>query len=252
MSTGLQVLQPQQQHQQQQQYGFRSHHSPSSVRDAVLLTVPLDALQQLVLVRLGVLNLEKTDEIPHFGNADHWNAKVFLDLLDGRHVVTLLDAFLAIHSHNNANHCETLLCGDKVHGLPDGRPSCDYIIDDQHARLQFANDQAALSVVLHLFSVVCVGQVAAVLLVHSNGNRSRQRDSFVRRAEEAVELDARRDDGIGVELPELCERFASLEEPGVEEVWRRPSRLQCEGSESKDLLREREFHEAVRHCCRCG
>merc|ERR1740121_3190016 len=99
--------------------------------------------------------------------------------------------------------------------------------------------------VIRLFPVVGEGDVEAVLLVQGHGNCRCQDDALVRRPEEAVELQARRHNRIGIEHAQVCERPTCGEQAAIEEIWRLPAGLELEVPEPEHLPGQRNLHEPV-------
>ncbi len=94
--------------------------------------------------------------------------------------------------------------------------------------------------VLDLLSIEGDGHIAPIF-----GKPDRrcgyQWDTFVSGPEQLIELNARFEDRLGVELPQLAQRIAVIEQPSIEKVGGQASRLGHEFAEAQDLLGQCEF-----------
>ena len=149
--------------------------------------------------------------------------------------VVFLHAFLSIERDHYPGRDAATLADDRQ-CLADRGAGGDHVIDDQHApALQRRADQAAaLAVRLGFLAVECQRQVAAAARVLA-GQRGRQRDALVGRAEQQVEVQACRFDRVGVAAGEFRECDAGVEAPGIEEIRAVASRFQRELAEAQCL-----------------
>ena len=93
-----------------------------------------------------------------------------------------------------------------------------HIVDDQHTALQRRTHQAAaFAVVFGFFAVVGKRHVAAQARQFDRHGRA-QRDAFVRRAKNHVELDAAGHQSFCIELRESAEFGAIVKQARVEKV----------------------------------
>src|SRR5262249_19674716 len=106
-----------------------------------------------------------------------------------------------------------------------------------------ADDVAALAVVLRFFAIEAPRHIAAVLVRERDSGRAHERDAFVGRAEQHIELEVRALDGSCVELAELGESPSRIEEPRVEEVGTRAAGLELELAEAQHAEFEAEIDE---------
>ena len=102
---------------------------------------------------------------------------------------------------------------------------------------------ATLAVILGLLAVECIGHVAVVVHREGDGGRRGERDAFVGRPEDHVELDAGAGNGRRVTPAQDGRRLAVAEQSGVEEVGAFAAGFQLEMAEAQRLARQGEVDE---------
>src|SRR5690606_15191507 len=89
----------------------------------------------------------------------------------------------------------------------------------QHAPGQRRADQgAAFAVILGFLAVETPGQIALVMFGQRDRRGRRQRNAFIGRAEDHIELDATVDNGRRIETSQLGQGRAAVEQTGIEEI----------------------------------
>lgn len=208
--------------------------------DAVLLAV---GPHQGEVFTVGALLLHVLHNVGHGDNGLDGDSEVALDLLDGRQV-PVFASFLTINSHEDTSQLGFAVLND-LHRLADGSASGNHIVDDKDSALKRrADDRATLAVVLLFLAVEAVGSIFVVgSLGQGNHGGAGKRDTLVGRTKDDIVLDARVMNSSGVELADLGQRGASVEEASVEEVRTDTARLEGELTKLQDLIFDGELDE---------
>lgn len=208
--------------------------------NTVLLAVGAHLSQVLAV---GTLLLHVLHDVGHGHNGLDRDTEIPLDLLDSRHVAVLA-SLLAIYRHQNTRQLGLAVLDD-LNRLADGGTGGDNIVNDQDLALQCRSDnRAALAMILLFLAVEAVRRVLVVRgLSQGNDGGAGKRDTLVGGAKDDVVLNARVVDGSGVELSDLGERSASVEETCVQEVGRDTAGLEGELSELQDLVLDGKLNE---------
>ena len=166
------------------------------------------------------------NEVCEFDNTEHGNAIVLFHFLDGGEFTATF--FLSVQGYHHPRRfgaCRR----DDVHGLADSGAGGDYVVNNQHpVNQRAADDVAAFTVILGLFTVEAEGDIAAVMFKHGHGGRGTQRDALVGRAEQHIKAHTAVDDGIGIVLAQFGQQAAGIEQAGIEEVGADTARFEGE------------------------
>ena len=197
--------------------------------DPVLRPVSFNGWQVLLQ---GFVFSQKLQHLGQRYDADHRDAEVALDFLDGRQFA--IAALLAVEGDQYARRFGALGVND-LHDFTDGGAGRDHVVNDQNVAFKRRTDQAAaFAVGLGFFAVETPWHVAIMVLGQSDGGGRGQRDTFVSRAKQHVESNAAVNDGGGIEAPQLSQRGASVEQAGIEEVGAGAPGLQGELTEAQN------------------
>ena len=155
-----------------------------------------------------------------------------------------LAAFLAVQCNQYAGRCGAGGT-DQLHRLAHRGSGRNNVVNDQHATGQRRTDDAATLAMIFGFLAVEGERIVPAVLGEGDGNRSDQRDAFVSRAEQHVELDVARFGGFCVEFGQTSELIAIVEQACIEKVRRQPTSLGLEFAEAQNLAAHSEFNEIL-------
>src|SRR5690606_25256937 len=171
----------------------------------------------------------------------HWEVERSLHFLDGGQLA--LSALLSIECEYDTDRLGTG-GSDDVDRLPNRRSGGDHIVDDEHAPAQLRpDDRASFAVILRVFAVECPRNAASMGIGERDRGGGDERDAFVRRTEQHIELDARLLNCIGIVATELRERASGVEQACVEEVGAETPGLELELAEAEHAKIEAEVDE---------
>ena len=161
--------------------------------------------------------------------------------MNGRQLA--LAPLLSIQRNQHPSGLRTLGLND-LHDFANSGPCGDHVIDDQHAAIKRRADQRPpFAMVLGFLAVKAPRQVTLVMLSQRDGCRRRQRNTFVGRPEDHIEIDAAVGNSCGVEAAQLCQRRATVEQSGIEEVGAGAPGLQGELTEAQNPALDGEANE---------
>lgn len=129
-----------------------------------------------------------------------------------------------------------------THGFTNCGTGGDDIIHQHYATLQRAADQrAAFTVGFRLFTVEAVRHVAVVMFGQRDGGGGGDRNAFIRRAEQQIEVNAGIYQRFSIKTPQQRKVAPGIEQAGVEEIWAGTAGFQGELAEFQYLLVKRKL-----------
>ncbi len=148
-------------------------------------------------------------QISQRNNTQYWNVEVPLHLLDGRQIT--LPFLLTIHGDNHSCRSGTGLFNDGHH-FTDRCTGSDDIIDNGNPPCQRGADNVAtLAMILGFLAIKAPGHTASVFFVQGYSSSGSQRDTFIGRPEEHVELKPGLDHCFRIKLPQLADGLTTTE-----------------------------------------
>ena len=84
-----------------------------------------------------------------------------------------------------------------------------------------------------LFAVEAIGNVEVVLVSQRNSGGRCQRDSFIGRSKQDIELYSGIDDGLGIKSPQTCQVPTGIEQARIKEIRAYAARLEGELAETQ-------------------
>lgn len=182
--------------------------------------------------------------LEHLGqgyDANYRYTEIALYFLYGRQFA--LAALFAVERNQHTGR-PGILRLDDLHDFTDGRTSRNDIVNDQDSPGQRRSNQGStFAMSLGFLAIETPGEVAPMLFIHGDGNRCRQWNTFVGRAEQHIELQIAVCQRGRIEAPEPCQRRAGVEQSGIEKVRTGAARFKGELAEAQDAALDGEADE---------
>ena len=177
-------------------------------------------------------------EIAGARNRDNRDFAMLLKFL--RRGKLALAAFAAVHQDQQPDR-RGAERADQLHRAPHRDAGRDHVVHQQHPACERGPEGMPLvAVILDFLAVEADRHGPAVKPLERAGGGGGQGDPLVGRAEQHVELKPRVGGGLGVERPDLFQRRAVVERPGVEEIRALAAGLQREVAEFQAFVVQRE------------
>ncbi|ORM87113.1 hypothetical protein HA44_01935 [Mixta gaviniae] len=109
--------------------------------------------------------------------------------------------------------------GNNFHRLADSGAGGDHIIHQHHASFQRATDQqTAFAMILRLFTVKAVRYIALVMVGERDGGRGGDRNAFIGRAEQQIEVNAGINQRLRVKAAQQRQIASGVEQARIKEI----------------------------------